>query len=286
MNRRLRWKLITVLIIIVGTSALAWLPPVAARLGLPIPDAIAARGLRLGLDLKGGVQFVLRVNAQEVLALDPTATRDEVVRQARQAVDRRINALGVVESVIAVQGDHRDELLIQLPGFTDVARAREVVGATARLEWRLVEGDHLGDAAVTGRDVRRAWVARDDFGRPAIGFALTADGARRFADLTSHHIGRQIAIVLDDQVQSSPVIETPITGGEGVIRGSFSRAEATDLALLLQSGALPVSMTFLGGEYVGPTLGASSVRAGVIASLGAAWRWSSSSCWPTTGARA
>jgi SecD/SecF fusion protein len=215
------------------------------------------------------VQFVLRVNAHEALHVDPTITHDEVVAQAREAVDRRINALGVVEPVIAVQGDSRDELLVQLPGFTDADRARAVLGATARLEWRLVKEDGgLGDVAVSGRDIQRAWVTSDDFGRPAVSFTLTAAGKRRFADLTTQHVGRQVAIVFDDEVQSTPIIQRAITGGQGILVGGYSRPEATDLALLLQAGALPVSMTFLGGDYVGPTLGAASVRAGLLASLG------------------
>ena len=250
------------------TSAFAWFPPLADRFGLTAPGFLAERRLLLGLDLKGGVQFVLRVNADEALTVDSTVTRDEVVAQAREAVDRRVNALGVVEPVIAVQGDRRDEILVQLPGFTDVERARSILGQTARLEWRLVEDGSPTTAAVSGRDIRRAWVTYDDFGQPAVGFSLTPDGGRRFAELTSRNIGRQVAIVLDDQVQSAPVIETAIAGGEGVIRGGFSIEDATDLALLLQAGTLPVSMTFLGGEYVGPTLGASAVRAGLGASAG------------------
>ena len=312
MNRRLRWKLVLILAVVISTSAIAWLPPLAERLGVAEPGLLAQSRLRLGLDLKGGVQFVLKVHADEALAPvhagdASTLTRDDIVAQAREAVDRRVNALGVVEPTIAVQGDTRDEILVQLPGFTDVARARAILGATARLEWKLVqagpsasreallagriapdEADVLAatgpadaevlagsalylvsrSAAVSGRDIRRAWTTRDDFGRPAVGFALTADGARRFADLTSAHIGRQVAIVLDDRVQSAPVIQNAITGGEGIIVGRFSIEETADLALLLRSGALPVSMTFLGGEYVGPTLGASAVRAGLTASLG------------------
>ena len=256
MNRRLLWKLVLILAVVIGTSAFAWFPPLG-------------KGLLLGLDLKGGVQFVLRVNADEALASENAGedvTRDDIVAQAREAIDRRINALGVVEPIIAVQGEHRDEILVQLPGFTDVERARAILGATARLEWRLVQdGPHA--PAVTGGDIRRAWVTRDDLGQPAVGFSLTREGGRRFAELTSANIGRQLAIVLDDKVQSSPVIETPITGGEGIIRG-FSSQEAVDLALLLQAGALPASMTFLGGEYVGPTLGASAVQAGIAASAG------------------
>jgi SecD/SecF fusion protein len=111
-------------------------------------------------------------------------------------------------------------------------------------------------------------VTSDDYGQPAVGFSLTSDGARRFADLTSRHVGKPLAIVLDDRVQSTPIIESPITSGEGVIRGGFSPRDAADLALLLQAGALPVSMTFLGGEYVGPTLGATAARAGLAASAG------------------
>ena len=268
MCRNVRWKLVVILALVIGASAFAWVPPLADRLGLPLPELVAERRLSLGLDLKGGVQFVLRVNAQEALAVDASLTRDDVVAQAREAVDRRINALGVLEPVIAVQGEQRDEILIQLPGFTDVERARAILGQTARLEWRLVEDGVPGPAAVSGRDIRRARVTGDDFRLPAVGFSLTPDGARRFAELTSQNIGKPLAIVLDDKVQSAPIIEGPITGGEGIIRGGFSIEEATDLALLLQAGALPVSMTFLGGEYVGPTLGASSAHAGLAASVG------------------
>jgi SecD/SecF fusion protein len=270
MSRNLRWKLVVVLVVVFGISSFAWFPPLADQLGWAGPRVLMQNRLLLGLDLKGGVQFVLRVNAGEALAVDPTVTRDEVVAQAREAIDRRINALGVVESVIAVQGDDRDEILVQLPGFTDVERARSILGATARLEWRLVEEGARSTAAspISGRDIRRAWVTRDDLGQPVVGFSLTPDGGRRFAELTAANIGRQLAIVLDDEVQSAPVIEGAIAGGEGIIRGGFSIQEATDLALLLQAGALPVSMTILGGDYVGPTLGASSVRAGLAASLG------------------
>ena len=119
---------------------------------------------------------MLRVNADEVLgrpgaAQNGSVTRADIVAQAKEAIDRRINALGVVEPVIAVQGDRGDEILVQLPGFTDVGRAREILGSTARLELRLVkEGSPAPAAAVTGADIRRAWVTRDDHGQPAVSF--------------------------------------------------------------------------------------------------------------------
>jgi len=273
MNRRLSWKLAVVIAVVFLTSFFAWFPPLAAHFGLPAPTFLADKGLRLGLDLRGGVQFVMRVNVDEALARtgsDNRLTRSEIVTQAKEAIDRRISALGVAEPVIAVQGAKADEILVQLPGFTDVDRARAIVGATARLEFRLMEESGPSPtAAVTGSDIRLARVTRDHIGRPAVSFTLTEDGARRFAEVTAENVGRQLAIVLDDQVQSAPTIESAITNGEGVILGQFTLEEAQDLRLLLQAGALPASMTFLGGEYVGPTLGASAVDAGVTASLGA-----------------
>jgi SecD/SecF fusion protein len=306
MNRRLRWKLALVVAVVVVTSAVAWMPPLAQRIGLPGPRLLTQNRLLLGLDLRGGVQFVLKVNVNEVLGRDPSVARDEIVAEAKDAIDRRVNALGVTEPVIVVQGRQRDEILVQLPGFTDVDRARAILGATAKLQWRVVaagpasrealinSGAAPGDVevmatsaqsgqadreatqyyalrkspAMTGSDIRRAVASHDELGRPAVHFSLTPDGGRRFADLTSANIGRQLAIVLDDRVVSAPVIDDPITGGAGIIRGAFSNQEAVNLALLLRSGALPVSMTFLDGSYVGPTLGARAVAAGVIASLG------------------
>ncbi len=304
MSRRLRWKLIAVLAVTIVCSISAWYPLLADRVGLTGPRFLLEKRLTLGLDLKGGVQFVLRVNVGDALVPGSSATRDEIVAQAREAVDRRINALGVIEPVIAVQGANRDELLVQLPGFTDVTRARSVLGTTARLEWKLVESgpftsrDALapgvtpsgtevlrrtgtagpaGDsteqfylvrsaAEVTGNDIRNARAVVDANGQQTVAFSLTPDGGRRFAALTAANIGRQLAIVLDGNVQSAPVIEDAITGGEGTIRG-FTRDEASDLALVLRAGALPVSMTYLGGQYVGPTLGLQSIQAGIGASL-------------------
>src|SRR6185369_821066 len=119
----------------------------------------------------------------------------------------------------------------------------------------------------SGRDIRYARTMHDANGESVVGFSLTSEGGQRFTSLTAANVGQPLAIVLDDRVQSAPVIEHAITGGEGTIRGRFSSQEAADLALVLRSGALPVSMTYLGGEYVGPTLGLQSIRAGIGASL-------------------
>jgi SecD/SecF fusion protein len=306
MVSKLRWKVALVLAVIVLSSVWAWYPPLADRVGVSAPGFLMQKRLALGLDLKGGVQFQLRVNVDEALRASAGVTRDEIVEQAKQAVDRRINELGVVEPLIAVQGPNRDELLVQLPGFADVTRARNVLGTTALLEWKVVDAGPastrgalllhgtvpagteivetaprhretggepelyyrlISAAEVSGRDIRRASATQDANGLPAVGFSLTQKGGRRFAELTRANTGRQLAIVLDGRVQSAPVIENAITEGQGVIQGSFTSREANDLALVLRSGALPVSMTYLDGEYVGPTLGVSAIRGGVAASL-------------------
>ena len=199
---------------------------------------------------------------------------------------------------------------MQLPGVTDVARAKEIIRSTALLELKLVEqgpfptrrgaaaptaatcrpdmeilpgrseaGRAPGERpttvyyvvrevpAVTGRDLRNARPTLDENNRPAVGFSLNQDGARKFGAFTGANIGRQLAIVLDNRVQSAPTI-TAASTTRRIIRAASRNQEAQDLALKLRSGALPASLTYLEERTVGPSLGADSIRAGVLASLG------------------
>jgi preprotein translocase subunit SecD len=226
--------------------------------------------------------------------------REQAVVQARETIDRRVNELGVAEPNISRQGN--DQIMVQLPGVDDVARAKEIIRDTAFLELKLVEagpaptreallqqyngqvpeefevvsgaGDGTGTsfylvrrvAAVTGADLRGAQPTIDENNRPAVRFLLTSEGARKFGRATGENIGRFLAIILDGRIESAPRIEGRITD-EGRITGSFTREEVADLALKLRSGALPTSMSYLEENIVGPTLGAESVRAGVLASL-------------------
>lgn len=122
-------------------------------------------------------------------------------------------------------------------------------------------------AAITGRDLRNARQSLDEHNRPAVSFTLNNEGARKFGRVTGDNVGRRLAIILDNRVQSAPVIESRITD-EGRITGTFSMQDAQDLALVLRSGALPASLTYLEERTVGPSLGADSIRAGVLSSLG------------------
>ena len=122
-------------------------------------------------------------------------------------------------------------------------------------------------AVVTGRDLRNAKPSLDETNRPAVSFSLNTDGARKFGKATGENIGRRLAIILDGRVQSAPVIEGRIFD-EGRISGSFTQQEVQDLSLVLRSGALPASLTYLEERTVGPSLGADSIRSGVTAALG------------------
>src|SRR5687768_14368366 len=363
MAKNLRWKLLVILGV-VALSVFAFYPP--------------DQKVRLGLDLKGGVQLVMRVQTEDAVRIETETTadrlreqlktsglasatvvlvgptefrvegiaadqeqafrglltdieltynrassggthtltmrpniavqlREEAVNQALQTIDRRVNELGVAEPVISRHTED-DQILVQLPGVTDVARAKEIIKSTAILELKLVEqgpfsdeaqarqaysnnvppdlqimpGNSDGSAqglpatvyyvvrrvpAVTGRDLRNARPSVDENNRPAVGFSLNSEGATKFGNFTQANINRQLAIVLDNRVHSAPNINSRIDN-EGIIQGSFTSQEAADLSLVLRSGALPATLTYLEERTVGPTLGAESIRAGVTAAIG------------------
>ena len=363
--KNLRWRVLTILVV-VGLAIWAIYPP--------------DQKIKLGLDLKGGVHLVLRVQTDDALridtettmeqlreavetkgisgvtvaALDPTrfrvegvpqaqdaafreaanevqatfnresgaggsytfvmkpnlvvTLREDAVTQALQTIERRVNELGVAEPVIARTGSSNDQIIVELPGVTEVARAKEIIRSTALLELKMVEdgpastkdtllqtrngvmpgnmevlpgasdaaapGDRTDTvyylvrkiAVVTGRDLRSAKPSLDETNRPAVSFSLNQDGARKFGKATGENIGRRLAIILDGRVQSAPAIEGRITD-EGRISGTFTQQETQDLSLVLRSGALPASLTYLEENTVGPSLGADSIRSGVIASM-------------------
>ena len=249
----------------------------------------------------GAYAFTMRPPVESTL-------RDESVRQALQTIERRVNELGVAEPIVAPYSVGGHQILVQLPGVSDVARAKEIIRNTALLELKIVEDGPAATredllesrngvtppemevvsgasggfepgaaastayylvrrvAAVTGRDLRNARPSLDEFNQPAVSFSFNREGAARFGEVTGANIGRNLAIILDGRVQTAPRIESRINA-EGRITGSFTQQEAADLSLVLRSGALPASLTYLEERTVGPTLGADSVRAGVAASV-------------------
>jgi preprotein translocase subunit SecD len=241
----------------------------------------------------GTYVFTMKPNIQQQL-------RDEAVVQARETLERRVNELGVTEPSISQQGT--DQILVQLPGVTDVERAKAIMGSPGLLELKIVErqaatreellvngqvpagmeivpgAGGTGNAAtttyylvrkvaaVTGRDLRNARPSLDENNQPAVSFTLSNEGGRKFGNVTGENMGRQLAIILDGRVQSAPAIQGRITT-DGRITGSFTNEEVNNLSLILRSGALPAKLDYLSERTIGPSLGADSIRSGATASI-------------------
>jgi preprotein translocase subunit SecD len=230
--------------------------------------------------------------------------KDQTVQEAIKTLERRVNQLGVAEPVIAAHGNRGDQILVQLPGVTDVEQAKRVIKTTAQLSLKLVEGapstsresllqsfqgqvpdnmevvsgpgEQAGqplfylvrrEAVITGRDLKNARMGVDpQTNSPNIQFSLIPLGADKFKRATGANIGRQLAIILDGRVESAPTIEGQISN-EGQITGRFTTEEADELAKVLRAGALPATLRYLQELTVGASLGRDSIRSGIMASI-------------------
>jgi preprotein translocase subunit SecD len=230
------------------------------------------------------------------------AVRDYAVRQALETLRNRVDQFGVSEPTLQRQADNR--ILIQLPGVKDPQRAIDLLGKTARLEFKMVmEGVNLQDAqagklpeggqllferrtdprtkrvtetpivvesktVLTGDQLADAQVRISNrFNEPYVAIDFDAIGAKRFDQLTAANVGKRMAIVLDDTVYSAPVIRERISGGSAQISGSFTSQEATDLAIVLRAGSLPAPVKILENRTVGPSLGQDSINQGILSVL-------------------
>jgi preprotein translocase subunit SecD len=245
-------------------------------------------------------RFVLTMSPKEVVTLKELA-----VRQALETIRNRVDQFGVAEPSIQQQGDNR--ILVQLPGVQDPERAKALIGKTALLEFKLVDdgadperairegvvpqGDELlfqrridretreerripflvqKKTVLTGADLSTARVSIDqNTSEPYVSVEFNPAGARVFADLTEASVGRRLAIVLDSNVHSAPVIRERIPSGQAQITGGFTADEATDLAIVLRAGALPAPVQVLEERTVGPSLGADSIKRGIWSTLAA-----------------
>ena len=382
MAKRLRWRVLLIVLVIAGmvTGYIAMGYSNARRewtgAGKPSFQDALKKGIKLGLDLRGGIHLVLQVNTADAVkaerddaadqlqtqareqgitlgavdlpndrafAVAVTAQTDErkleetvkrflpdwtvstaggkwiftlkdlsrrqiednAVAQAVETIRNRIDEFGVAEPLIARQGT--DRILVQLPGIDDPKRVKDLIKSTAFLELKLVVSGPSTDrtallapyqgqlpatmelvegaatpgqreqvwylvlkaAVITGRDLKNARPTQRQLGGNAVSFFLNAGGAEKFAKATGENVGKQLAIILDKRVKSSPRINEQIHD-QGEITGSFTPEEANDLALVLRAGALPAGLTYLEERTVGPSLGLDSIKKGVTASVAGA----------------
>lgn len=202
------------------------------------------------------------------------------VQQAVETLRARIDQFGVAEPLIQRVGETR--IMLQMPGVSDIASVKKVVGSVAKLEFRLVpQGTSEGSATIKDRDgqstkveeevlmsgdaVDSASVGNDETGRISVLLSMTSEGARNFRKITAENVNRQLAIVLDGVLYSAPEIREEIPTGHASITGSFTYQEAHELAVVLRAGALPAPLKVLEERTVGPTLGKESIKKGVTA---------------------
>jgi len=278
MNKDLQKRFIIIVAVIVG--CFASLIPINKR-------------INLGLDLKGGMHLILRVQNDN---LPTPEAREDAVLKSMEVLRNRIDGLGVGETLLQRQGSN--QILLQLPGVTDREKALAMIGRVARLEFHLVDADegHMKDAlaghvpdgdelltikkegdtpiliskevAMGGDGIKDARVDISQTGmQPKITMTFNDKGSKDFGDLTTAHVNERLAIVLDNEVLSAPNIREPILTGDAEITGDFKFEEASLLALALRTGALPVPMTIEEERTIGPLLGKDSIDAGVRATI-------------------
>ena len=235
--------------------------------------------MTLGLDLKGGLRI-------ELAPESGNATRDELDR-VKTVIENRINALGVAEPTVTVSGGKR--VVVEIPGATPAVQqqARDIIQKTAKLEFRIVNANakpdpeeakrnptslgykisDLGPVGATGEVISDANAATDPTsGQWVVSFKTSPEGSKTFGDFTRKNLQKSMAVVLDDQIKSVATIQAALYGG-GQISGNFSAQDASNLALVLKSGALPIKIKTEAERAIGPTLGADAIRSGAIAGL-------------------
>lgn len=233
---------------------------------------------RLGLDLLGGTHLVYQADLSKV-----EEDKDQAMQGVRDVVERRVNVFGVAEPIIQVVGE--DRLIVELAGIKDVNQAINLIGETPFLEFKeekadaraIIEaqrqGQRLGEepfqsTGLNGRHLQRAQVVFDQQTyQPQVSLVLNDEGTKLFAEITKRNFGKLVAIYLDGQIISAPVVQAEITDGNAVITGTSNPQEAKLLATRLNSGALPVPITLVSQQTVGASLGAESISASLKAGI-------------------
>lgn len=249
---------------------------------------------RFGLDLAGGTHLIYRADISELPAQDIASSMETL----RDVIERRTNLFGVLEPLVQIEkssvfagGEREQRIIVELPGITDVSEAVRIIGETPLLEFRLVneeamppnEGDSLSgglteekfnamftSTGLTGRYLKRSALEFGTGGasghlqnEPIVRLDFTKEGAELFADITRENIGRTLAIFLDGDLKSAPVINEEIDGGSAIISGGFTPQEARDLVRNLNLGALPIPIELINTQTIGASLGHDAIDKGV-----------------------
>ena len=238
------------------------------------PTFFGRKSMKLGLDLRGGVQLTYTLDTSQL----GDKTPEQAQRGVIDVINRRINTLGVAEPVI--QGTNvggKPGVLIELPGVSDVEKAKSLIGQTAQLVFKeLDDKGQFVPTALTGAHLQKANATVQSQGKGAQGFqgatpvvelSFDSEGAKLFKEITQKNLQKPVAIELDGQTLSSPTVQTVIEDGQAIITGIPTISEAKDLANLLNAGALPVPIKLASENKIGATLGVNSIESSLMAGI-------------------
>lgn len=247
-----------------------------------IPHMFQVSSFRLGLDLLGGTHLVYQAD----LSSSGEQSLDDAMAGVRDVIERRVNLFGVTEPLVQIEG--KDRLVVELAGIKDVNQAIQLIGQTPFLEFkeqiaeeetkaivdaqkngrRLDENPYFKSTGLTGRYLMRSQLTFDsNTSQPQISLELNDEGAKLFAGITKRNLGKLVAIYIDGIAISAPVVQSEIPDGKAVISGRFSIQEAKDLVNSLNAGALPVPITLISQQTIGPSLGQDSLQKSLRAGL-------------------
>lgn len=220
---------------------------------------------RLGLDLLGGAQLVYQADLMNI----PENEQENSMEGVRDVIERRVNLFGVAEPVVQLSGN--DQLIVELPQVKSVAEAIQLIGETPFLEFKglsldfdpsqEVSVENFISTGLSGKQLKRAYLSFDpNTNLPMVSLEFNDEGAKLLSEVSIRNLGRPLAIFLDGQPISIPIVQDEITNGQAVINGQFTINDARDLAIRLSAGALPVPIKLISQQTVGPSLGKVSIE--------------------------
>jgi preprotein translocase subunit SecD len=256
---KLKYKLYLRLLFILLVSGFALLVVWPGGANIKIKDKVLWDkdfNVRRGLDLAGGARLTYKAKTEDLSSSEAS----DAMKALSSNIEKRVNAFGVAEPIIQTSNfNGENRLIVEMPGVTKIEEAIDLIGKTAILEFKTIGESDYVSTGITGKDLKRADVSFDELGKPQVAIEFQGEGIDKFASVTEANVGKQLATFLDGEPLQIATVNEKIVGGKAVISGGFELAEAQEIAIQLNAGALPLSVELIEQREVGATLGKESI---------------------------